>query len=378
MKIRMGIIGLGRGFMLTAPTIVHDSRIEAVAAVALDRAARLQFERDFQGVAFGTVAELCRVDDIDLIYVASPHDLHAEHAIACMDAKKHVLVEKPLATCIADCHRMIAAAKRNGVQLFVGPSHSYDPQILLTRQLIESKRFGELKSIVAIQFTDFVYRPRRPEEFDRLLGGGVVFGQAVHHFDVLQLIAGSTVKRIAGVVGDWDPERSMDGAYTAFLEMRNGVVCTINYSGYAHFNTDSLMEWNSETGGITDSSKFVHVDRRMNGEEGRKRARGLGPVTLDDALSQKRGTEHFGYVLVSCQRADLQPTSTGVEVHSGDGMEIIPLPQQQGPRSRVFDEVCAVLSGSSAPIHDGDWGLATIEACQALVQSSDENREIVL
>jgi len=377
--INIGVIGLGRGFMLTAPTLHADKRVDIRAAVALRQEERDRFEVGFGRPAYADSATLCDRDDIDLVYIAVPHELHAEQAIACMAAGKHVLVEKPMATNLSDCQRMIDAARQNNVHIFVGPSHSYDPQIVAARQLIETNKYGALKSITAIQYTDFVYRPRRPEELRREDGGGGVFSQALHHFDVLQMLTNSTVHRISGIVGDWDAKRSTDGAYNAFFETRNGVACSISYSGYGHFDSDSLLGWRGELGGCKPPGAFQELVRRPAGDESHlKRGRGIVEADLPKVLTEKRSAEHFGYILISCEHADIIPTPLGIKVYADDHVETVSPPTQPGPRSAVFDEIWGVLFDNRQPLHDGAWGKASLEACFALIEASDTRREVVL
>ena len=79
---------------------------------------------------------------IDAVYVATPHQLHADHVELCARHGKHVLVEKPMALTLAECDRMIAAAERARVALVVGPTHSFDPPVRAARDLIASGRLG--------------------------------------------------------------------------------------------------------------------------------------------------------------------------------------------------------------------------------------------
>ncbi|NCV87281.1 MAG: gfo/Idh/MocA family oxidoreductase, partial [Oxalobacteraceae bacterium] len=104
-----------------------------------------------------------------------------------------------------------------GAHLLIGHSHSYNAPVLLARQLIASGRFGAVRMIHALQYTDFLYRPRRPGELDTAQGGGVIFSQAAHQVDVVRLLAGGLVERVSAVSGRWDPLRPTEGAYSALL-----------------------------------------------------------------------------------------------------------------------------------------------------------------
>src|SRR3954452_13397163 len=96
-RLRLGVAGLGRGFALMLPGLAADPRIELVAAADPRPEARDRFVATFGGRAYDTVAALCRDDRVDAIYVATPHQHHAEHVVAAAGAGKHVLCEKPMA-----------------------------------------------------------------------------------------------------------------------------------------------------------------------------------------------------------------------------------------------------------------------------------------
>ena len=85
------------------------------------------------------------------------------------------------------------------------------------RALIESGEFGAVRMINAINYTDYLYRPRRPEELDTAQGGGAVFNQAAHQVDIVRLIGGGHVTSVRAATGAWDAARPTEGAYAALL-----------------------------------------------------------------------------------------------------------------------------------------------------------------
>ncbi|WP_337187066.1 Gfo/Idh/MocA family oxidoreductase [Phenylobacterium sp.] len=375
--LRFGVIGLSRGFVLTRPMFLGDPRVRLVAAADPRPEARAAFEAEFAGRAYEAAADLCADPEVDVVYVASPHDLHVDHATAAARAGKHVLVEKPMALTLADCRLMRAAAAEAGVRLLVGPSHGYDAPVVRAAELIRTGRFGALRMLTLINFTDFMYRPRRPEELDPAAGGGVVFSQAAHQVDVACRLAGAPVVRVRAQALGWDPERRAEGAYQALLTFANGVSASLVYSGYGRFDTDALMGWVGELGQRRSPDDYGAARRRLTGgdeaELKRLRAYGSGPA----AEAERVGHEHFGFVLASCERADLRPTATAVEVY-GDAREVIDLPPPEVPRRGVVDEVWAAVVEGRPATHDGAWGEANLAACLAILESSREGRDVLL
>ncbi|MCL2430137.1 MAG: Gfo/Idh/MocA family oxidoreductase [Alphaproteobacteria bacterium] len=155
-QLRLGVTGLGRAFTLMLPTLQQDERIKLVAAADPRREACARFAAEFGAHAYPTVEALCADPQVEVVYVATPHQLHAEHACAAAHAGKHLLVEKPMAIALAECEAMIRAARENGVHLMVGHSHSFDAPCRRARELIASGRFGRLGAITALNFTDFM------------------------------------------------------------------------------------------------------------------------------------------------------------------------------------------------------------------------------
>ena len=246
--IRLGVAGLGRAFSIMLPTLRAHPRVKLVAAAAPRAEALQRFARDFGARTHASVEALCDDADVDAVYVATPHEMHAAHACAAAARGKHVLVEKPMATTLDACDEMIAAANRAGVQLVVGHSHSFDAPIERARAIAASGALGRVRMVTALNYTDFLYRPRRPEELDTARGGGVLFSQAAHQVDIVRLLAASPVVAVRASAGAWDPARPTDGAYGAHLAFADGTFATLTYSGYAHFDSDEFCDGVGELG----------------------------------------------------------------------------------------------------------------------------------
>ncbi len=79
-RLKLGVAGLGRAFSLMVPTFAADARVELVAAADPRAEARRRFEREFGGKTFDSVEALCVDPTVEAVYVATPHQLHADHA----------------------------------------------------------------------------------------------------------------------------------------------------------------------------------------------------------------------------------------------------------------------------------------------------------
>jgi len=382
--LRLGVAGLGRAFTLMLPTFTRDARVELVAACEPRAEACERFARDFGGRIHPGVEALCRDPDVDAVYVATPHELHAAHAIAAARAGKHVLVEKPLAITLEEARAIAEAAESAGVHVVVGPSHGFDAPIARARALVESGELGAVRMITALQYTDFLYRPRRPEELETARGGGVVFSQAAHQVDIVRLLAGGRGRSVRALTGSWDASRPTEGAYAALLQFEGGAFASLAYSGYGHYDSDELMGGIGELGRPKEASSHGAARRALAqagdaaGEARAKAARNYGGEAYREPADLPPWHKHFGFIVVSCERGALRPTPQGVAVYAGTMQHFEALPPPAIPRVEVIDELHAAVCRGRPPRHGARWGLATLEVCLALLRSAREGGDVPL
>lgn len=377
--VRLGVIGLGRAFVLMLPAFRNDPRVRLVAACAPRAASRERFSDEFGGRGYATVEELCADPQVEAVYVATPHQMHRDHTIIAAGYGKHVMVDKPLAISLADGEEMVEACRKAGVHLIVGPSHSFDPCVTLARQLIASGEFGAVRMVQAFNYTDFLYRPRRPEELRTEDGGGVIFSQGAHQIDCVRLLVGKKVTDVIAHTGNWDPSRSTEGAYSALLSFEGGCFASLTYSGYGHFDSDEWMGWTGELG-----------DRKEPDSGAARRA--LRGMSEDDEIAYKASRtyggqterkpavnhEHFGPMIVSCERGDLRLMPDGVQVYGEAGSKFIAAPPLRYPRREIIDALAGALRHDEPPTQDGNWGLANLEICHAMLQSALTRQPVAL
>ncbi|AUR01718.1 MULTISPECIES: Gfo/Idh/MocA family protein [Rhodobacterales] len=377
--VRLGVAGLGRAFMLMVPSFDADTRVKLTAAAAPREESRDAFEKEYGGTGYATVEELCADPDVEAIYIATPHQMHVDHVLAAARAGKHILVEKPLAVSMEDAEVMVSAAKEAGVHLIVGPSHSFDPPVELATQLISSGKFGQLRMIQAFNYTDFLYRPRRPEELRTEEGGGVLFSQAIHQIDVVRRLAGGMAEKIYAMTGAWDPKRPTEGAFTALMNFAGGCVANMTYSGYAHFDSDIWMNNVGELGqrkseGAYGGARRALLDLNPDDEVRLKTTRTFGSGTTIEA----EHNEHFGPVIALCDRADLRLTPDGIEVFGDTERGFIEAKFGPAPRRTVLDALVDAVRHNKAPDQTGEWGLASLEVCHAILQSAETGQAVDL
>ena len=324
-KLRVGVAGLGRAGASMLAAMLRHPLVEVTAAADPRREPRDRFEIDVGGQTFASVEEMVGSPVVDTVYVATPHQFHVEHVVTAANAGKHVICEKPMALTLAECDTIIEAVESKHVCLVVGHTHSHDPAVREMRRIITSGEYGRLGMLNNWTFTDFLYRPRRPEELDTSLGGGILFNQVPHQVDVARHLGGGLVRSVRAYTGVWDRRRRTEAASAAFLEFEDGAAATLVYNGYDHFDTDEFAFWVGEGG---------------------------------QAKSPRHGAT----------RASL-------------GLREMPLPPNVGGvpgRGDTLDELHAAVFFGKPVFHSARWGKATLAVCLAIQQSARERREILV
>jgi phthalate 4,5-cis-dihydrodiol dehydrogenase len=366
--------GLGAASRQILPHIARMPEMELAAAADIRPDALQAFAACYGGKAFPGVEAMCASDAIDAVWVATPNACHADHTVIAAEHGKHVIVEKPIAVTLAEADRMIDAARRKLVQ---GHSKIYGPAIRKIREIVRSGRLGPVIQIGSWNFNDWLQRPRLASELDTAIGGGVCFRQGPHQVDIVRYLGGGLVKSVRAATGRADANFATEGDYTAFLEFEGGARATLMFNGYGFFDIAEL------TWGIGEGGKRISEPDR-----GAPRPRIAGPVDQLTKYSNSRTTEEravrervdqsfFGLTVVACQRGVIRQSPGGVYVYAEGGREEIPCAADEG-RSAELRELHAAIVQDRPAFPDGRWGKATLEVCIAMLQSSNEHREIAL
>lgn len=385
--LRVGVIGLGRAGSGMLAALVQHPDIRVTAAADLHKEHRDRFLADCGGEAYETAEELCNSPQVDAVYIATPHEFHADHVQVAAEHGKHIIVEKPMALTLEDCDQMIAATERAGVCMVVGHTASFNPSIQKMRELIVEGETGRLGIISATAYTDFLYRPRRPEELVTALGGGIIYNQVPHQVDAARFLAGGMARSVRAAAWTLDPKRPTEGCSTVFLEFESGAAASLVYSGYDHFNSADLAATrqpaNPESYGKTRRS----LDAVASQEEEtawRIRTGYGGEQSVSRAREAAGGGSllqgELGSFIATCQLADLRMVPEGVAVYGNDGFKlIVPNPWRGvAGRGAVIDELYYGVTERRPLVHHGRWAKASLEVCLAVLDSAQTHREVPL
>ncbi|HMF48325.1 MAG TPA: Gfo/Idh/MocA family oxidoreductase, partial [Candidatus Saccharimonadales bacterium] len=344
-----------------------------------------KFRETYRGDTFASVEALCESPNIDAVYIATPSQLHARHAIAAAERGKHMIVEKPMALSIAECDAMNEAAEKHGVKLLCGHTHSFDPPIRKIRAIVKSAELGKLCMINSWNYNEFMYRPRMKHEL--ATSHGVVLNQGPHHVDIVRLIGGGMVRSVRAMTGVWDKAREWEGSYTCYLEFEDGTPATLIYSGYGFFDTAELFSWTGEGGQYRDPKTNLDVRARLREvrtaeeEEQLKEGMRFGGQREGEyshVWSGERKQPFFGFTMVSCDKGDIRQTPVGLLVYGETVQREIALPAGSRGREAEIEELYNAVVHDRPVFHDGRWGTATLEVCLAMLDSAAQRKEIYL
>jgi predicted dehydrogenase len=224
----MALVGCGAISRLHLPAIREGApEIQITAAIDADRERASSAARDIGAEAFASLEEALARGDFDAVDLMLPHDLHEEAAVRCFAAGKHVLLEKPMATTLAACERILAAWRRAGTVFLVAENTQYWPEVLGAKKLLESGAIGAVvtaRASFAIPPLAAYYGGERAWRLDnRVAGGGIVLDTGSHWIRPLRMLLGE-VDEAVGALGR--PYESMQGEslVRALLRFRSGVV----------------------------------------------------------------------------------------------------------------------------------------------------------
>lgn len=230
-SIKFGIIGCGRIAQRHAEHINNKAILTAVCDIDKGKADGLANKYNTHAY-YSTADMLANEKEMDVIAICSPNGLHAEHAIAALNAGFHVICEKPMALTSYDCGEMIKAAERMNKRLFAIKQNRFNPPVAAVKQLIDE---GKLGKIFNVQLSCFWNRNedyyKNSWKGTKKLDGGTLYTQFSHFIDLLYWVIGD-VKRVKSFMGNFTHNGIIEFEDTGvvIVEFQNGAIGTINYT----------------------------------------------------------------------------------------------------------------------------------------------------
>ncbi len=232
---RIGIVGLGKVAQLHVQALNEIPNARFAAACSRSQSKASGFiskygKRADAAQPFDGVHPMVREAGLDLVIICTPHPNHVEPAVEALEAGAHVLVEKPLASTLADCDRMIAAAKKCRRQLGVISQRRFYPPVLRIKQAIEGGKIGKpvLATVLMLGWRDEAYYRSDPWRGSwKMEGGGVMVNQAPHQLDLFCWLMGP----IEEIYGQWTnlnhPYIEVEDTALAIVKFKSGAMGNI-------------------------------------------------------------------------------------------------------------------------------------------------------
>jgi predicted dehydrogenase len=192
--LRVGLVGCGAVAEWHVDSgyraVPESARVVATCDMRLDRAAALA--SPLEATAYVDLDLMLRDPQVEAVDLCSPHPLHAPMALAALAAGKHVLVEKPLATTVADGAAMVALAAERGLTLCVSENYPFSEPFRRAKAMIEA---GEIGRVVALRshrvgYLEGIWLRDGWRQDARQAGGGMLLDQGCHYTNILRMLGG--------------------------------------------------------------------------------------------------------------------------------------------------------------------------------------------
>lgn len=295
--VGFGIVGCGMIANFHAEAIKRMKGTKLVACFDSRAESATAFAAANPGVTVYTdLDEMLKDPTLHIVTICTPSGAHMEPAIKAAQAKKHIVVEKPMEITLKRCDAILDACRRNGVMLCPIFQSRFSPANIALKEAVDEGRFGKLTladTFVKWWRTQEYYDGPQPKGSKtpvktgwrgtwNLDGGGAYMNQAIHNVDLLYWLMGD-VAEVSAVTATLGHERiEVEDVGVAAIKFKNGAVGTITAStaiwpgllkkteihgttGSAIVEQDDVLLWNFEKSKPKDRAV---VDKLMNKEEG--------------------------------------------------------------------------------------------------------------
>lgn len=202
-RVGVAIVGLGRiAVNEMLPAFASSKHARPVALVTGDRAKGLKIARQYDipdsaVLSYAEYDRLAAMPEVQAVYIALPNSMHMEYTVRAAQAHKHVLCEKPMATSVADCQKMIAACKKAGRKLMIAYRSQYEPLDRALAQMVQDKQLGTLKEFISVNSQN-MGDPQHWRLKKALAGGGALPDVGLYCINAARFLSGEEPSEVIG------------------------------------------------------------------------------------------------------------------------------------------------------------------------------------
>jgi UDP-N-acetyl-2-amino-2-deoxyglucuronate dehydrogenase len=293
-RMRFALVGAGMIGRVHAAALDGLADVAELVAVVDTDADRAQALADRHGVPTATadLDAVLRRDDVDAVSICTPSGLHADGAVAALEAGKHVVVEKPLDITLDAADRIIDAEKRSGRTVTVISQHRFDGS---TEKVLRAVREGNLGTVTSAIASHAWWRGQSYYDSGEwrgtwaLDGGGAVMNQTVHTINLMTTVVGTPVEVFAYTARLAHERIEVEDTAVAVVKFASGALGMIHGTTAAYPGLDaSLRIFGSKGSAVisNDELVFLHQNAGDAPEIAMSEMTGLNQVTDDDRIEQ--------------------------------------------------------------------------------------------
>lgn len=260
-KIKFAVVGCGHIGKRHSEMILRNPESELVGVVDIKPENELNLPFGYIPF-FSSLEELLTSGlDIDVVNIASPNGYHAAQALKCLEAKKHIVVEKPMALTRSDAEKVIFKALHVHKHVFAVMQNRYSPPSVWIKDLIESGTLGEVYMVQLNCYWNRDERYYKPDSWHgkKELDGGTLFTQFSHFIDIMYWLFGD-IENIHARFADFNHQDLTEFEDSGFVnfEFVNGGMGSINYSTSVwDQNLESSMTIIAENGSVKIGGQYM-------------------------------------------------------------------------------------------------------------------------
>ena len=265
-NIKFAVIGCGHIGKRHATMIKQNEESDLIALCDIKPKNALALE-DFDVPFFPNLEDLLAADlDIDVICICTPNGLHADQAVKVLDARKHVVVEKPMALTKADCERIIFEALHMSRQVFCVMQNRYSPASVWLKDIIEQQILGTIQLVQINCFWNrddrYYFKDGKRHDWhgNKQLDGGTLFTQFAHFIDIMYWLFGD-IENINAQFADFQHSHSTDFEDSGLVHFNfvNGGMGSLSFSTAVwHKNFESSITILGSKGTVKVGGQYMN------------------------------------------------------------------------------------------------------------------------
>ena len=245
-KIRIGLIGCGGVMRFHAKQLLQ---IPDVEIAALDDISDEMLEKFYEAVpdvkglpVFSDYREMLDKVELDAVEIATPHTLHFQQAMDCLDAGKHVLLEKPMVCTVDHAKQLLDKVDKTGRVFVLSYQRHYQPQFRYMREVIQSGKLGNVTYISALQCQNWKRsQVGKWRQVPELSGGGQLNDSGSHLVDIILWVTGLGVDEVCGYIDNCGTPVDINSALS--MKFKNGAQASISVVGDAPTFYEDFTIW---------------------------------------------------------------------------------------------------------------------------------------